>query len=236
MATDIIEIPCPSCGSMQRIAEASVPRSGEVACSTCGDSIRFKATPHGITGAIRVPGSVTPPPVMRTTFGDSMLRMEDWDTGAAAGESKPKAGQHVACPACGHRFEARTALISRPTVLVVEDTEFFLHLATEALARSYETIGVRTAADARTVLATRPVDLVVLDLTLPDAEGTDVLRALPRKDLPVLIYTSRDETTLLGASWQKLVALGASDVVHKGINIEDTLLRKTEELLAATRR
>ncbi len=236
MATDIIEIPCPSCGDLQRIHEATVPPSGEVACSSCGDAIRFRAAPHGVTGAIRVPGTLLPPPVIRTTHGDTMLRMEDWDTGSATGDTKRKHAQHVACPACGHRFDAESALIRRPTVLVVEDTEFFLHLATEALSRSYETIGVRTVAEARAALATRPVDLVVLDLTLPDAEGTDVLRALPRHDIPVLIYTSRDETMLLGASWQQLVVLGARDVVHKGINIEDTLLRKTEELLTAVRR
>jgi len=220
---DTIEIPCPACGTINRIPEDAIPESGEVPCMACGDRISFRAAPRGTTGTFRVPGTPLPPPPGPKNLLDDFLADEDAGTG----------GHRVTCPRCGHVFDPEAEGQGRKTVLVVEDTDFFLYLATEVLGRRYHTIGVRTAAEAREVLATRPVDLVVLDLTLPDAEGTDVLRALPRPDIPVLVYTSRDETSLLGQEWAILQSLGANDVVHKGINIEDTLLRKADELLAA---
>jgi len=221
---DTIEIPCPACGTINRVPEHAIPESGEVPCSACGERISFRAAPRGTTGAFRVPGSPLPPPSPpRDLLGDFL----------AESPGEGSRDERVTCPSCGHVFDPRSGREGRKTVLVVEDTDFFLYLATEVLGRRYETIGVRTAAEAREVLATRPVDLVVLDLTLPDAEGTDVLRALPRPDIPVLVYTSRDETSLLGPEWAILQSLGANDVVHKGINIEDTLLRKADELLAA---
>lgn len=232
MADDVMELPCPHCGEIQRILEAHVPPSGEVACAACGEAISFRTNPRSVTGAFRVPRSPLPPPPSVLTHAEMLLRMEEWDpTGPPRSAAPAPANAMVCCPACGHTFDAATATAAPVTILVVEDTDFFLHLATETLSRRYQTVGVRTAAEAREVLATRPIQLVVLDLTLPDAEGTAVLRALPRGDIPVLIYTSRDETSLLGEPWEGLQALGARDVVHKGINIEDTLLQKVDELL-----
>lgn len=137
----------------------------------------------------------------------------------------------VRCPACGHHFEAEGAADTGPTVLIVEDSDFFLKLARDVLGERYDTLLARTAKEARQYLATKKVDLLVLDLTLPDADGTEVLEALPRPDLPVLIYTSRDETTLLGPEWKLLQSLGADDVVLKGINIEETLMEKASDLM-----
>lgn len=248
MLGEVIEVPCPHCGVIQNIPEHAVPPSGEVACAACGESIRFRAAGPQVTGAFRVGGSPLPPPSRRPLPLDPLYKLDTWDTGPdgepfdksfsiaapAPENSRPsQLAKQVRCPECGHHFDPASAIAVRPTVLVVEDTEFFLHLATQTLARHYDTVGVRTASEAQQVLRERTIHLILLDLTLPDAEGTEVLRALPQHDLPVLIYTSRDETTLLGPTWTQLQALGARDVVHKGINIEDALLKKTHELLSA---
>ena len=76
--------------------------------------------------------------------------------------------------------------------------------------------------------------MLIVEDTESAKHQREVLRALPDPDMPVLVYTSRDETTLLGDEWNLLQALGAKDVVHKGINIEETLIRKAEELLGVT--
>lgn len=236
MARASIEVPCPACGGINMILESDIPQGGVVVCAFCGDSISVMTPRGGLTGAHRVPGTPKPPP-----FGDPLvegLSFSAWDevTGDASGPVGPGSaapGQDlITCPACGHAFAHEEGLSPKATVLVVEDTDFFVRLATDVLGKRYQTVVARSAAQARQILATRPVDALVLDLTLPDGEGADVLRALPRRDIPALIYTSRDETSLLGEEWALLQALGASDVVHKGINIEDTLLRKVGELLA----
>lgn len=59
-----------------------------------------------------------------------------------------------------------------------------------AIARSLSARGhtVSEAGDARTALAlaeSQPVDLLVLDINLPDATGWDVLRALKEREIAV---------------------------------------------------
>ncbi|MBP7145948.1 MAG: response regulator [Acidobacteria bacterium] len=219
MDEELLELPCPSCGAVHRVPGAG-PQGGEVRCD-CGERIAFRRAPHQVTGTWPgAGGSTLPPPTLRSA-GQPAIR-----------EIRPTPeAEMVTCPACGHEFVPAGAGSDRRVVLIVEDTDFFLHLATDVLNRHYRTVGVRTAAAARQALATMSVDMVLLDLTLPDAEGTEVLRALPRRNIPVLVYTSRDETSLLGPEWDVLRSLGARDVVHKGINIEDTLLRKAQALL-----
>ena len=225
MVGEQVEFPCPACGTVNHIAEELVPASGEIRCGHCGETVSVRSNPKGEPTDRRIVEREAPDATLTT---DTLIRVEDWAEPAA-----PASGVEICCPSCGHRFTPLESGEETVTILVVEDTDFFLHLATDVLGRKFKTVGVRTVAEARKVLATSPVHLVVLDLTLPDAEGTEVLRALPRPDIPVLIYTSRDETSLLGPEWQALSTLGASDVIHKGINIEDTLLQKAEELLLA---
>ena len=230
MREDLLEVPCPACGGVQEIAESAVPENGVVGCLFCGEQISFRQAPNHppVTGMVRIPGSPLPPP--QEDKEPSLGALDDWlDTGPVSDEAS--VGKSVCCPQCGHSFDPEREKAARPTVLIVEDTEFFLTLAAEVLGSSYSTLLARTAREARELLSKKHIDLLVLDLTLPDAEGTEVLRALPAPDMPVLVYTSRDETSLLGDEWNLLQALGAKDVVHKGINIEETLIRKAEELL-----
>ncbi|OKI02626.1 DNA-binding response regulator [Streptomyces sp. CB02923] len=78
-----------------------------------------------------------------------------------------------------------------------------------------EGFSVREALDAgagRAVLRSEPVDLVVLDLGLPDGNGLDLLRGVRHADgPPVIIVTGRGEETdrVLG------LELGADDYLVK---------------------
>ncbi|REA89809.1 response regulator, partial [Staphylococcus pseudintermedius] len=58
-----------------------------------------------------------------------------------------------------------------------------------------ETVGAATAAEARTKMASRSFDCMVLDMTLPDASGFDLLEALDADEgvafPPVIVYTAR---------------------------------------------
>lgn len=230
MREDLLQVPCPACGGVQEVAESSVPENGVVECLFCGEQISFRQAPSQppVTGMVRIPGSPLPPP--QEDREQSLGALDDWlPTGPVADDAPGE--ETVCCPQCGHSFNPESAAAGRPTVLIVEDTEFFLTLATEVLGNRYRTLEARSAREAREILARERIDLLVLDLTLPDAEGTVVLRALQDPETPVLVYTSRDETSLIGEEWDLLQALGANDVVHKGINIEETLIRKADDLL-----
>ncbi|MDH3283193.1 MAG: response regulator [Acidobacteriota bacterium] len=221
MPADILDFPCPFCGRTNRIEEAQIPISGEVHCPGCLEVIHMRAA---------APSSAASLPRDRAEDGsprDTLIRVEEWEE-----LHDPSWLTTVACPRCGHRFDPEKDQSTIPKVLIVEDTEFFLHLANDILGEKYETAVVKTVADAQRILRESSFDLILLDLTLSDGDGIEVLGALPRPDIPVLLYTSRDETSLIGEEWQRLRALGANDVIHKGLNIEEAMLRKVEDLLA----
>ena len=47
----------------------------------------------------------------------------------------------------------------------------------------------------------------------------------------MLIFTARDETDMYGNTWDQLRALGATDVLIKGMNVGDELRLKVTSLL-----
>lgn len=117
-------------------------------------------------------------------------------------------------------------------MLIVEDLVYFREIAAEALQNEYEIQAVATKDGARAALDRGGVDLMVLDLTLDGGDGgLDLLRELPGKPCPILIYTAQDESEMYGDSWDELQRLGADDIVLKGMNVGDELIRKIGSLL-----
>jgi len=82
-----------------------------------------------------------------------------------------------------------------PELLVVEDDPKVAHTIVSSLRQQgLHATRVGTGAEAMAHLDGNPVDLVVLDLGLPDMDGLDILRHLREKSAstPVLILTARD--------------------------------------------
>ena len=68
------------------------------------------------------------------------------------------------------------------TILLVEDNPHILRINAEVLGlRGYEVLRASTAAEARAHLQWHPVDLIVLDIMLPDANGLDLCRELKKQ-------------------------------------------------------
>lgn len=109
-------------------------------------------------------------------------------------------------------------------VLVVEDDALLASGLTSALQRAdYKVIH---AGDGRTALASLDawdLDLVILDLGLPDMDGLDVLRTLRARKLavPVLVLTARDGVD------QQVAALdaGADDYMEKPFDLRELQAR-----------
>ncbi len=115
-------------------------------------------------------------------------------------------------------------------VLVVEDDPQLVRaLVINMQARQY---GVDAAPDGATALrlaAARQPDVVLLDLGLPDMDGTDVIKALRGwTKVPILVLSARR------ASDEKVAALdaGADDYITKPFSMDELLAR----LRAAVRR
>jgi DNA-binding response OmpR family regulator len=156
---------------------------------------------------------------------------------AAEIQTAPTAVQEVVCPRCKLHFVPRRSATTVPrgkrrTVLVVEDMDYFQEIAVDALSACYEVKTASTVQEARAALTGGGIDLMVLDLTLDGGEyGVELLRTMSSKPCPILIYTAQDESEMYGDSWEELIRLGADDLVMKGMNVGESLLRKVAALL-----
>lgn len=119
----------------------------------------------------------------------------------------------------------------RARILIVEDsplvTEAFSILFTEA---GYDVDSAATVAEAVERGKSEPVDLMLLDLSLPDGNGLEVLTALRENgSLPraTLAMTGHKDSR----SRRSCIEAGCADVLLKPVPIRD-LLRQIERLLA----
>jgi len=111
----------------------------------------------------------------------------------------------------------------QPRILLVDD-EVAIQRAVGPLlrARGYEVDVVGTGAEALRTFAGRPPDLIILDLGLPDMEGTEVCRRVRAASaVPIVVLSAR------GAESDKVNALdlGADDYVTKPFGPEELLAR-----------
>lgn len=110
-----------------------------------------------------------------------------------------------------------------PTVLLVDDEPAITESLAYALARAgFDSHDARTLAEADAALEAQAVDLVVLDLMLPDGNGLDWLRTLrQRTALPVIILSSHDDPVdhIVG------LEVGADDYVDKPFSPREVVAR-----------
>ena len=120
----------------------------------------------------------------------------------------------------------------RSRILLVDD-EVAIQRAVGPLLRSrgYEVDIANTGAEALKMAAEQPPDLIVLDLGLPDLEGTEVCRRVRAwSRVPILVLSAR------GAETDKVNALdlGADDYVTKPFGPDELLARIRVALRRAT--
>jgi DNA-binding response OmpR family regulator len=110
-----------------------------------------------------------------------------------------------------------------PTVLVVEDERDIREVLRRYLERAgLSVLTTGSGAEALRLLESAPPDLVVLDLGLPDVDGTDILKEVRgHGHLPVIVLTARStvEDRIRG------LELGADDYVTKPFSPHEVVLR-----------
>jgi len=81
----------------------------------------------------------------------------------------------------------------RMHILIVEDEEAHIELVLRAFARRADKAKLtvaRTLAEAREVFRETPPDLAIVDLVLPDGEGTELLPPRAGEPIPVVVMTA----------------------------------------------
>ena len=112
------------------------------------------------------------------------------------------------------------------TILIVDDEEDLRRLVDFNLrSAGYETLLAATGGEALELLSKNGPNLIILDLMLPDFQGTDICRQIKQspktQHIPVLILSAR------GAEIDRVVGfeIGADDYVVKPFSVRELTLR-----------
>jgi DNA-binding response OmpR family regulator len=108
-------------------------------------------------------------------------------------------------------------------ILVVEDDARLRELLTQELSTAgHRVTAVATAGEALWCAEEEPIDLMVLDLGLPDGDGIDVAERLQgRRDVPIVMLTARADVE----SRVRGLYAGAADYVAKPFSLPELLAR-----------
>lgn len=108
-------------------------------------------------------------------------------------------------------------------ILLVEDEANILTFVTALLeANDYQVISAKSYNMAKTLYSSHVPDLVILDLGLPDKDGSALLREIRENELtPVIVLSARSEE----GEKVRLLDLGANDYITKPFGSDELLAR-----------
>jgi len=117
------------------------------------------------------------------------------------------------------------------TILIVDDEATARYGIRRALEAKNRVIEADSTSAAREALASAPVDLILLDLVMPDEDGLSFLRWLRENgnETPVLVVSALDNAKTAVDALQA----GAADYITKGFDIEELRQRVTNILKLA---
>jgi two-component system cell cycle response regulator DivK len=119
----------------------------------------------------------------------------------------------------------------RRKIAVVEDNPDNRLLVQALLEDLYEVSEFETGAEAVRGLSGDPPDLILLDISLPEMDGTQVLRWIREQDhlkgIPVIALTAH----AMAGDRERFLSLGFDDYLTKPIIDEDLLLESIARCL-----
>jgi DNA-binding response OmpR family regulator len=129
----------------------------------------------------------------------------------------------AAAPSASERSVVEPAAGAPPTILAVDDEPELLAMLSDYLSsRGFHVLTAGNTRDARSILRSAKVELVLLDITMPGEDGLSLARHLrEHRGPPVILVTA------LGTILDKIVGLemGADDYVTKPFEMRELLAR-----------
>jgi DNA-binding NtrC family response regulator len=114
-------------------------------------------------------------------------------------------------------------------ILIIDDEETLCYFLKESLdEKGYQAVTAHTAEEGLEVVTRQQIDLVLLDLKLPDGNGLDVLYEIRKadSDLPVIVLTGHAAVE----SAVQAMKLGAYDYLEKPINLAELSITAAKAL------
>src|SRR3990172_4442738 len=109
----------------------------------------------------------------------------------------------------------------KPTILIVDDELGARESLEVILEETYHTLSVGSGQEALKTLQKTPVDLIILDVNMPDMDGLEVLRKVKEQDeeIDVVMVSALN----LARKAAEAIKLGAYDYMTKPYEPEDLL-------------
>jgi len=122
--------------------------------------------------------------------------------------------------------------MNKKKILLVEDDRDLLELMNKNLVdNGFDTVCAETGQQALDFLQSRDLDLVLLDIILPDIDGLTVLSEITKnpklKNLPVIILSNLDDI----GSFEQAAAIGQYEYLVKAKTELKTVVAKIKEKL-----
>lgn len=123
--------------------------------------------------------------------------------------------------------------MEKKRILVIDDSEITLAMEKSVLeARGYEVCAASTLHEFETQLKTFAPDLILTDIHMPEAKGTDICRTLKNEygtqDIPIVLFSSLGDDELARLAEQ----VGADGYLSKANGLE-ALGEKVDELVSS---
>jgi len=117
-------------------------------------------------------------------------------------------------------------------ILVVEDDSFLLQMyATKLKTEEYKVFTASTGGEALRLVEKEDIDLILLDLNLPEVDGFNVLEELKSnsktKHIPVLVLTNFSQKEDIN----RCLDLGAEDFLIKAHFVPSEVIEKIKKIL-----
>lgn len=116
------------------------------------------------------------------------------------------------------------------SILVVDDTKSNIEILLELLGGTYNVIPALNGQKALSIVRKKPIDLILLDIMMPEMNGLEVCDALRKdpgtKDIPIIFITAKtDESSI-----EKAYDVGGMDYVTKPFRPKELLARVKTQL------
>jgi DNA-binding NtrC family response regulator len=113
-------------------------------------------------------------------------------------------------------------LLARPVLLVVDDESFVLDTCQDIFKDIYNVVVKKSATEALSYIADNQVDLIFLDITMPEVDGMEMLKRVQMMDDPppvVMVTATRTVKSAVAA-----MKMGAFDYITKPFDIDELRL------------
>ena len=108
-------------------------------------------------------------------------------------------------------------------ILLIEDNEaIIMGLKYSLEQENFQVISAKTAKESKEKLDNKNIDIVLLDVSLPDGNGFEICKEIKEKnDIPIIFLTAQDEETSIVFG----LDLGADDYIVKPFRTRELISR-----------